>query len=313
MRKTIIFLLIFALIIVGLFSGCVKSDNAEKLFEDLKNAYETGEKKLDVNNDFRLTINDVANEYSAMIVQFSDYVTLHNAELQAGKSFSDFEDYKDNIKNWYEMSYKIVNYNSNNVPEDLRDAWKQLQLMSAYSIGMLNKAYNRTGQDLMETLTELMNYLTVWATDFIIPALPLDPIAIGQSIKSDGEANVKIKSIKYTERVNPSDTSGAYSYYSCKNTSNIYLAVNYDFTNLQTVAHSDLRDFISMKAIYEGGYEYDGYAIAEASGRLTTVPNLIPLTEYDCWYLIEVPKTLQSTQYELQVTISGKTYSLIEK
>ena len=136
---------------------------------------------------------------------------------------------------------------------------------------------------------------------------------IGTEIVKDGFAKITMKDVSYQTVINPSDTSGVYTYYEVKNPGNIFLACHFDFTNLQTQAGSSLGDFLTLQATYEGGYEYEGWSLAEVNGYLDQYPNLLPLSTYDSWYLIEVPESLQDTPYELTLEMDGTTYQVVEE
>lgn len=136
----------------------------------------------------------------------------------------------------------------------------------------------------------------------------LEKIHIGQTITEEGFAEITLKNVSYESKITPKDTSSCYTYYEPKNSDTIYLACNFDFSNLKTKEGNQLEDYITFQVTYEGGYHYTGYAMAEQDNFLNQYPNLIPLSKYNSWYLMEVPISLQNTPYELKCTINGKTY-----
>ena len=140
-----------------------------------------------------------------------------------------------------------------------------------------------------------------------------EKVGFGTVIKEDGVAEIVIKSTSYKTEVYPSDTSGYYTYYEIKNPNNIYLACNYDLTNLSSEAKGNIENIISFQATFEGGYNYSGWSVVEDEPtKLNAYPNLLPLTKYNSWCLIEVPNTLQDVSYTLNCTINGKKYEITE-
>lgn len=289
-------------------SSTSQQTDALEIVNPLKDK-EYEELKIDPDEDFAMFLSEKVGEYSDLAKACGNYLSEHLEELENGKKLYEMEDFSDSFDAYYQWCYQIVNYNSQQVSEEYRPAWKKLQGIAAYCKEMLDQIYMQDVQTMnqtVQTMTEQMG------RDFeTLPELmPKPEIFVGDTITEEGVAEIKLKKISYQTRINPSDTSGFYSYYEVKNKDNIYLVCQFDFTNLETEAGYDIGDYLSFSVTYDGGYTYTGWSVAEDGGTLTTYPNLLPLTTFNSYYVMEVPKKLQETPYTLTFTIHDTSYCI---
>ena len=282
--------------------------DASEIVNPLKDI-EYEELKVDSDEDFAMFLSEKVGEYSDLAKACGDYLSEHLDELENGKKLYEMEDFCDSFDAYYQWCYQIINYNSQKVPEEYRPAWKKLQGIAAYCKEMLDKIYTQDVETMNQTVQTMTEQV---GKDFeaLLELMPKPEISVGDTITEEGFAEIKLKKISYQTRINPSDTSGFYSYYEVKNKDNIYLVCQFDFTNLETDAGYDIGDYLSCSVTYDGGYTYTGWSTAEDSGTLTTYPNLLPLTTFNSYYVIEVPKKLQETPYTLTFTLNDTSYCM---
>lgn len=312
------FFLFMGIVCICIFSSCTNSDNLDsstaqknessQILNPLKDKeYET--LQIDAETDFSTVLSQKLFEYSGLMTEWKDYVQEHSNDFENGKKLCDMDDFSNAFDNFYKWCYQITNYNSQQVPEEYRPIWKKLQGIAAYTKAMMDRMYTEDAETMAQSLDTMADQVN-HDLEALSELMPKPKVSVGDTITEDGFAEIKLKKISYQSRINPSDTSGFYTYYEVKNKDNIYLACQFDFTNLQEDAGYDLGDYLSFSVTYDGGYTYTGWSIAEDSGSLTTYPNLLPLTTFDAYYLIEVPKKLQGTDYTLTCTVNNTSYTI---
>ena len=271
--------------------------------------YQSGASEFAIEGSIdRTYFSQFMGEYAEYCGQMSEYIQDHKEEFDSGKTFKDFDDYEESFSDFYHWANRLIYYNGD-VQEEYQSGWEKFTEVLSYHIDILNRAYDEDAETAAKSIEELSQYVTE-ALQTIISLLPIPEVMIGDLVSINDFAEIEIKEVSYQTRINPTDTSGVYSYYEVQNTENIYLACNFNFTNLQTTSGYSLEDFISFQVVYEGGYTYTGWSVAEDSGSLSPYPDLRPLTTYNSWYLIEVPKKLQDTPYSLTFTMNETTYQV---
>lgn len=290
-------------------SSQIVEDSNKNPLSSISEDYQTGQSQMEIVGSLDETFfNEFANQYSEYIVALGNYMDLHSSDFENGKTFKDLDDYEDSFSEFYQWANQLI-YFSGDVDEEYKEAWEKFQKILSHHIEVLDTSYSEESTTAINSIYQLTQYV-IDEIAAVNELLPLPKVSYGSTIESEGFSKIIIKDVSYQTIINPSDTSGFYSYYEVQNTDNIYLAINFDFTNLKTEAGYNLDDYLTFEVTYEGGYHYTGWSIAEDSGRLTPYPNLLPLANFNSWYLIEVPKSLQNTPYTLTFTMNGTTYQV---
>lgn len=138
-------------------------------------------------------------------------------------------------------------------------------------------------------------------------------ISINQEIEIEDVASVKLLDTKYTADVLPPNTSGYYTHYPVDDPSNdIYFVVYCDLTNISTSAIG-ADDMISIKAIFDGKYEYNAnMALEEKDGTgfdYASITSIAPLETRKGVFMFEVPKKVQDMSFELSIYFYGNEYT----
>ena len=135
-------------------------------------------------------------------------------------------------------------------------------------------------------------------------------IKLNDVLENEDIAKAVFKSVKYTTDLLPSNTSGYYSHYPVDNASNTYLAVRFDITNNQTSAR-DCEEFVNVTATFMDKYTYTGFIVVEdTDGKgFSSYEDIDPLSTRKFYCLIEVPKTVTESNYELTISFAGEEYS----
>jgi predicted small lipoprotein YifL len=138
-------------------------------------------------------------------------------------------------------------------------------------------------------------------------------ISMNQEIEVEDVASFKILETNYTADVLPPKTSGLYTHYSIDDPSNdIYFVVYCDLTNIST-SNIDADDMISMKAIFDGKYQYDAnMALEKKDGTgfdYANITSITPLETRKGVFMFEVPKNVQDMSFELSIYFYGNEYS----
>jgi hypothetical protein len=118
-------------------------------------------------------------------------------------------------------------------------------------------------------------------------------------------ASFKLLETKYTADVLPSNASGYYRHYPVDDPSNdIYFVVYCDLTNIST-SSIGADDMISIKAIFDGKYEYNAnMALEEKDGTgfdYASITSIAPLETRRGVFMFEVPKSVQDMSLELYI------------
>lgn len=138
-------------------------------------------------------------------------------------------------------------------------------------------------------------------------------VVLDETIVIDDFAEVTIKKVEFTKRVNPPKPDSFYSYYEVKEDGLTYLHVIAQIKNLQ--AYSVYADeFVDIKAKYNNKYVYDSFSTIEelGGGDLTysSITGIDPLKNGMVHFLIEVPLEVEAetSPLELNIYINGINY-----
>lgn len=249
---------------------------------------------------------NICKEYSKYVEEMGTYISGHAYDFADGKTLKDFDDYETTFSDFYNWAGKLIYFNGK-IDKDYQVIWEKFKNMVIHHVEVMDEVYTADGNTVASSISELLQNITDEA-NAINDMMPARTVQCGQAITVDNFAEITIKSVSYESEIHAANPNTVSSYYQVKNDNNIYLACNFDFTNLKTEAKGDIDDYVTMKVVYDGGYTYTGWGIAEDGGTLTPYPNLLPLSKYNSWYIIEVPKSLQETPYTLTVTINGYSY-----
>lgn len=138
-------------------------------------------------------------------------------------------------------------------------------------------------------------------------------VSLNEEIKVEDVASFKLLSTKFTTDVLPPNTSGYYRHYPIDDpSSDTYFVVYCDLTNFASAAiGSD--DMISIRAIFDGKYEYTAnMALEEKDGTgfdYANITNVNPLETRKAVFMFEVPLTVQDMDCELSIYFCGNEYS----
>lgn len=134
-------------------------------------------------------------------------------------------------------------------------------------------------------------------------------IKINDVLENEDVAKVSFKSVKFTDDLLPSNTSGFYTHYNVDDSSNTYLVVSFDVTNTQSTAR-EVDSFVNVTATFMNKYTYTGFIIAEdTDGKgFSSYEDLDPLSTRKVHCLIEIPKSVKDSAYELCITFAGDEY-----
>lgn len=141
-------------------------------------------------------------------------------------------------------------------------------------------------------------------------------VSMDQEIKLEDVASFMLLDTNYTADVLPPNTSGFYTHYPIDDPANdIYFVV---YCNLTNISASDIGadDMISMKAIFDGKYEYNAnMALEEKDGTgfdYANITSIAPLETRKGVFMFEVPKSVQDMSVELSIYFYGNEYSYIK-
>lgn len=136
-------------------------------------------------------------------------------------------------------------------------------------------------------------------------------LSLGGTIDVPDYGKAVFKGTKYTDDLLPTNTSSSYRHYQVDNSSNTYLVAEFEVTNLLSSAKK-IEEMISAKAVYAGKYTYSGFVVMlsdDAKGFDSGFYNIDPLSKRQVYILIEVPKTVSTSDFQLQVVFNNQEYT----
>ncbi|SCG82865.1 putative lipoprotein [Proteiniborus sp. DW1] len=152
------------------------------------------------------------------------------------------------------------------------------------------------------------------STDEVGTNMSIKEVRLDETILIEDFAELTIKKVEFTKRVNPPNPDSYYSYYQVKEEGLTFLHVITEVKNLQ--AQSVGADkFLDIEAKYNSKYIYNGFSTIEESGggdfNYTSITGIDPLKKGKIHFLIEVPIEVETeaNPLELKVNINGKSYS----
>ena len=138
------------------------------------------------------------------------------------------------------------------------------------------------------------------------------PLNAGGNLKIEEFGRLEYLGYEFTKMLKPSNTSGAYSYYNCETEGNTYLVLNFDLINYGT-AGIPAESFVSVRAMFDGKYEYTGFVSREKTDRkgFSTFDEIAPLESATVVGVIEIPESLMETPFEISVMFNNTEYTIV--
>lgn len=132
------------------------------------------------------------------------------------------------------------------------------------------------------------------------------------TVGDDKYATLKFIGIDFTDDVIPSNVNDYYGHYAIENSTNTYMVIKTNVTNYQSTAKA-MDKLVFARATFSGKYEYSGFVVRESSSGDDFDYNPVnPLENANIYIIIEVPKTVIETPYEVSLIFNNQEY-LISK
>ena len=210
---------------------------------------------IDKNIDFLDFFNSLNQEYSGLLIELSDYVELHGAEIEnENMGFSDFADYEETLDNFYRFLNGVMYCDSENVPEEYKDAWSYYKTTIWANKTDLDNLYFLKGQDLISGFSDMLTSIKAGVT-LVSDAMPngtVESVVLGDTISLEF-VEISLEEIGISDTILPVDTNRGYSYIS-DNEFEKYYYVTGVLKNLSGDAYS--ADDIFAEMIFDGKYTY---------------------------------------------------------
>ena len=134
---------------------------------------------------------------------------------------------------------------------------------------------------------------------------------VGDVVGNEEYATIEYIGAQFAERLNPSNTSGAYTYVEVENSDNTYLILEFKLTNYQS-NEKDIDTFIGANAKFMDKYKYFGYAVSEDKDQkgVWAYNKVSPLETARAFILIEVPKSIVDKDYSVEVCFDKQFYTI---
>lgn len=138
-------------------------------------------------------------------------------------------------------------------------------------------------------------------------------IKVGDVVKIEDKFEINLKSIKFSEKVLPDDTSGFYTYFEAEE-GQIYIEIDTDIKNLQKTDVM-VDEIGSLEVDYNNGYKYNAFLKPESSKTGFSYANITaisPLKTLGVRWLVDVPLEVKDSKEPivLTFTIGDETFKL---
>lgn len=155
------------------------------------------------------------------------------------------------------------------------------------------------------------NYEAIFKLESVAPEKKI--VKLGETISSEGFAQVKLTNLQFQKRVNPSNPKSFYTYYEVKDTNKIYLVLEVDVKNTKD-SKLNADEVLGVNVTYNEKYKYDSFAVIEEAGggdfNYANITSIDPLTTSKLYYLCEVPQEVKDGKVEIEININGEKYFL---
>lgn len=246
---------------------------------------------ISADDDFTAILDSLNDEYSSLILTYSDYVIEHSTDIEEnGLSFSDFDDYETTLDGFYAFLYKVSNCPSDNVPADYQDAWKIYKSTVIANKADLDGLYFLTGQDFIRKSSAMLSAIQsgITATSDALPSSNLVDVKIGDTITLDF-MEMTLEEVTFTEDILPPDTSGAYSYLEGAE-NEVFLCLTGTFKNLSGESYDIENIFVSAE--FNDTYTYSGFLDASNWNNTLYDSYVKPLGTVKYYIYCSVPSEL---------------------
>lgn len=282
----------------------------EYWFEEVREEYENGTKSLSYDEINKEELEELYELLYGALSEYTEFFDDMNVESEVA-SLGEIEGYNDAVLKIYEVFYSVYYFDDEKVLDECEEAWGYLQEGSLTGVTVLSESYDLglvEESEIIITMIEDVVYDLEMAKLLTESIVSYEKMLVGETFIQENVCEITINEIDYTQRVNPSETTTLYRYYEVDNDEAIFLACNFDLVSLHKEVEYDLDEFVEFSVEYESGYSFSGWCVGEEGGSLSAYPSILPLTTLNSWCIIEVPISLQETEYELTVVIDGVHY-----
>lgn len=136
------------------------------------------------------------------------------------------------------------------------------------------------------------------------PEEKIKKVSIGKTIKTE-DYDFTLRKVELSYDVNPDNPPSYYTHYPAEN-GQVYIHVDADIKNTQK---QDLEcdEIYGVKADYDDGYTYDGFAVAEDTDGDFTYANITqvnPLQTLGVHTLVDCPEEVETSDKSLKIIIT---------
>ncbi|AJA42535.1 hypothetical protein phiCT453A_45 (endogenous virus) [Clostridium phage phiCT453A] len=130
----------------------------------------------------------------------------------------------------------------------------------------------------------------------------------GDLVKIDDYCEFKIINTKFAKKIVPPKPEGMHTYYEAEEAGTTYFDTTINIKSLLTSGKS-ADEFLSVKVIYDGKYEYNTFSTIEENGgsnfTYTNITSIEPLKNGILHFLAEVPEGVEKDNKTLEVIITA--------
>lgn len=179
-------------------------------------------------------------------------------------------------------------------------------IVAVLIIGSISSGDSKDSQGSSQNVDTVNNTNTV-ETQSTEPQIK--PISDGNVITTDTK-EVTIKKSEFSYDVMPDNPDSYYSHYAAE-AGKVYIVLSVDVKN-NGKADVMCDELIGVKADYNDGYAYSGFAVVDEGGDLgyANITSVAPLSTQAMKYLIECPEEVESSTAPLflTITVDGTQY-----
>ncbi len=138
--------------------------------------------------------------------------------------------------------------------------------------------------------------------------MDIKDLKVGEKLEAADFATISITDIGYRNKIEPSNTSGFYSYYEPENQNDSFLVIEIDAKNIGK-NEIDIDQVCSGVAIYDGLYEYVSMVIAEDKDyTISNYVDIKPLDTKKIYLCFEIPNETKEMNGKIKFYFGEKYY-----